>query len=390
MTLLVSLNSSSLFAGTEPKAPPLADRLAAIRTKVNVLEEGILSGKQSENNIQIQLRKIQSLLKLQKFEQELTQKRLGELEHTINELEVRRIKLEDKMSLQKSSIRRYLMTIENSYQNEALGKLNPLHLPEQEKLEGPRRKMLANLIDRGLKEVEILQADLSDAAQLHSRIQDEKQQLTYLTQELKEQESVLELNRQLQYDILIRKRQEHMVQFENYRKLKTSEAQVEHLITEFNARKELENDAKLPVTTAMIDRAINQGTFEKLKGKLPFPIEGGKVVGDFGRNFDRQSGMHVFKKGIEIAARNGSPVRAVSEGKIAFSGRLPNYGQVVIIDHGNHYYSLCAHLDKILKKVEEPVRTGDVVGLTGDSANPLYFEIRARNIAVNPLQWLFN
>ena len=100
--------------------------------------------------------------------------------------------------------------------------------------------------------------------------------------------------------------------------------------------------------------------------------------------------VYVFKKGIEILLPGGVPVRAVSEGKVVYSGKLPNYGQVVIIDHGDHYYSLCAHLGASSKKVNELVKAGDQIGQSGNPGTPLYFEIRARNIAVNPLQWLFN
>ena len=119
-------------------------------------------------------------------------------------------------------------------------------LPEAEKLEAPRRKTLANLSDRGLKEVEALKVDLGDAEQLENKIQDEKQQLAYLFQDLQEQESILELNRQLQTDLIRKKHDERLVQLESYRKLKTSEQQVEQLIGQFNSRLELgaQNEAE--------------------------------------------------------------------------------------------------------------------------------------------------
>ena len=110
----------------------------------------------------------------------------------------------------------------------------------------------------------------------------------------------------------------------------------------------------------------------------------------FGRAFDPKSGLYIFKKGIDISTPHREVVKAVFPGKIAHVGELPDYGLVVIVDHGNHFYSLCGHLGKATRKLNEPVEKGDAIGVTGDSATPLYFEIRARNVAVNPLQWLFN
>ena len=100
-------------------------------------------------------------------------------------------------------------------------------------------------------------------------------------------------------------------------------------------------------------------------------------------------GLFVFKKGIDITSGKQAPVRAISAGKVVYSGKLPDYGQVVIIDHGEHYYSLCAHLGTIDKKTSEAVVEGDLVGSTDELGTPLYFEIRARNVAVNPLQWIY-
>ncbi len=371
----------------ESKIRPLADQLGSIRNRITELEQGIVDDLHTQKNIQIQVKKIQTLLKFQKLEKKLGMQRLAELEHTVVELESRRKSLTEKIDFHHKTIRKCLMAIEASNRE---GSSNPFpmgHLADQEKLVAPRRRVLSNLVDRGFKEIETLRADLTDAMQLGARIQDEKQQLAYLFQDLKEQESVLELNRQLQIDFLKKKRNERIAQLENYRNLKSSELQVEHLIKDFNARLELEHEEE---TEKVASKAMAQGGFSKLKGKLPFPVLGGKVISAFGRSFDSRSGLFIFKKGVDIEATKDQPVQAISAGRVAFSGELPNYGRVVIIDHGDHFYSLCAHLGKITKNTNESVAVGDAIGLTDNSGTPLYFEIRARNVAVNPLQWVFN
>jgi septal ring factor EnvC (AmiA/AmiB activator) len=385
--LILAILGASAPAWGEIKTTTLVNQLATIREKVSSLELGLVAGSTNRQKTKSQVKKIQKLIQLQRMERDLGHNRMTELENTVVALESRRAHLKERMRTQQKTIRKCLMAIESSHREDFAQQFSALHLPEREKLEAPRRKVLGNLVDRGLKEIEAMRADLADAAQLEVRIQDEKHQLAYLFQDLKEQESVLELNRQLQVDFLKKKQDERLGQLENYRKLKSAEAQVEHLIHEFNARIELEHSAE---TERLVSKAMIQGEFYKLKGKLPFPVLGGKVVSAFGRTFDPRSGLYVFKKGVDIVISKNKPVRAISSGKIAYSGVLPNYGQVVIINHGEHFYSLCAHLGVVSKKTNESVAAGDSIGLTGDSGTPLYFEIRARNVAVNPLQWVFN
>ena len=66
-------------------------------------------------------------------------------------------------------------------------------------------------------------------------------------------------------------------------------------------------------------------------------------------------------------------MNAVGAGKVAFSGELPDYGKVTIIDHGDKFYSLCAHLGELKRKVGEMVSVGDAIGRTDESGTPVYF-----------------
>ena len=371
---------------TGVKTSILVHHLGEVRSQISALEQGLLERRHSQKNARNELKKIQKLLNLQRTERELGKKRMQELESTVTEMESRKDFRTKKMGKPRKSIRSCLVALESSHRVSPED-VQSLHFSDSEKLEAPRRKVLANLADHGLKEIETLRADYVDAAKLETRIQEEQQQLAYLFNDLKEQEGVLESNRHLRIDFLKKKQQERITQLENYRRLKNAEAQVENLIGQFNARLELERNEE---TERLASREMMQGIFSKLKGKLPYPVNGGKVVSNFGKVFDAQSGLYVFKKGIDIEVGMSEPVRAIAAGKIAYSGELPHYGQVVIVDHGDHFYSLCAHLGKVSRKASESVGAGDLLGFTGNLNAPLYFEIRARNVAVNPLQWVFN
>jgi septal ring factor EnvC (AmiA/AmiB activator) len=408
--LLICLGSSAAADLVPPSRPTsvtrssrYAEQLDSIRNRATALEDALITNYNSQAQAKANLKKLQALIKLRSQERDLGRQRLAELTSTVSELMARRELLREKLNTQKNSVRRLLMAIEGSLRADsgstgasmdsvesATGSELLESTIESEKFEAPRRKLMANLVSHGLKEVETLHADLDDSDQLEQKIDEEKQHLAYLFQDLDEKESVLELNRQIQSDILHKSRNERIAQLENYRMLKSSQTQVEQMMQDFSARRELER-------TTEEERRSNSAflsAFAQLKGKLQLPVDGGRVVSSFGRSFDPKSKLFIFKKGIDIApALHAAPrgvVRAVFDGKIAYSGELPQYGQVAIVDHGNHFYTLCAHLGQLTHKAGDRVAAGDAIGLTDDVGTPVYFEIRDRNVAVNPLQWVSN
>jgi septal ring factor EnvC (AmiA/AmiB activator) len=355
-------------------------RLAAIRSRVVQMEQGLLESLRDSNATRANLKRMKEWMKLQQTERTLGELRIRELEGTLGELERRRGTLRERVLVHQRAIRAALIDLERSAREPS----RTAKLPERERLEAPRRHVLGRLASRNLVEIEAFRADLADADQLETRIQEERQQLAYLFQDLKERESVMELNRQLQVDLLSRRQADRVAQLENYRKLKSAEGHVERLIRDFNSRLELEREVE---TERQAAKSMMLGEFARAKGSLRLPVEG-RVVGGFGRTLDPRSHLHVFKKGVDIDAGPSRAVVAVAAGKVAFSGELPGYGRVAIVDHGDHFYSLCANLGELARKAGESVKMGDRLGESDTSGAPVYFEIRARNIAVNPLQWM--
>jgi len=94
--------------------------------------------------------------------------------------------------------------------------------------------------------------------------------------------------------------------------------------------------------------------------------------------------------GTDFGARRGTPILAVAEGKVIFSGRKGGYGQVVKIQHADGYVSLYAHQSRRKVKVGEHVRKGQVIGYvgsTGRSTGPhLHLGIYKNGRAINPVQ----
>jgi septal ring factor EnvC (AmiA/AmiB activator) len=198
--LFVSISGSARASLIPPAGatakPKLVEKLNAIHSRVMQMQQSLVEDLEAQKETQGNVRKIRALLALQKQERSLGNQRLQELEKTVDELESRRGLLQDKIKTQRDEIRRFLIAIERSVQGDGSMDAN-LVIPEREKLESPRRKVLSRLVDRGLKEVEALKVDVADGEQLEATIEEERQQLAYLFHELKEQQGVLELNQEL-------------------------------------------------------------------------------------------------------------------------------------------------------------------------------------------------
>ena len=131
--------------------------------------------------------------------------------------------------------------------------------------------------------------------------------------------------------------------------------------------------------------------FTALKGLLMMPVKG-KIVSFFGRYTDRKFNVTNFQSGINIKADRGEPIRAVYNGKTLFSSWFRGFGNMIIIDHGDHYYTVYAHLEELFKSKGDPVETGEVIATVGDSGSlhgaGLHFEIRHHGKPINPLGWI--
>jgi murein DD-endopeptidase MepM/ murein hydrolase activator NlpD len=119
--------------------------------------------------------------------------------------------------------------------------------------------------------------------------------------------------------------------------------------------------------------------------RFAWPLRG-RLTSRFGKRSGRSH------DGLDLAARKGSPIHAAEAGRVIKTGRLGDYGNVVILKHAGNYRSVYAHLSKSLVRRGSFVERGEriaLVGNTGRSTGPhLHFEIRRRESPRDPLLYL--
>lgn len=130
--------------------------------------------------------------------------------------------------------------------------------------------------------------------------------------------------------------------------------------------------------------------FPSLKGKIPRPAPG-KVTGKFGRQpgpFDTE----IIRHGLIFAVSPDQAVKAVLDGEVMYVGWMQGYGNIIILDHGQRYYTLTGGLAGIRLKPGDWAQQGDTLGFAPKGGQTdkkdIYFEIRHRGQALDPTPWL--
>lgn len=147
----------------------------------------------------------------------------------------------------------------------------------------------------------------------------------------------------------------------------------------------------------MLSEASNSADsgFIRAAGIFLRPVAGA-ITSPFGWRVHPIFRSRKFHTGVDIAGRNGSPIRAANNGVVLYSGWYGGYGKVVIINHGSYNGSptttLYAHLSSIMAQKGDKIRKGEVIGregTTGYSTGPhLHFEVRLNGRPANPLAFI--
>ena len=124
---------------------------------------------------------------------------------------------------------------------------------------------------------------------------------------------------------------------------------------------------------------------------LRSPVDFRRISSRFGKRKHPVLNRMRLHKGVDYAARRGTPIQSSGDGKVVFKGRKGGYGRVVIVQHGSRYKTLYAHMNGFKRgiRVGKSVKQGQTIGFVGSSGRAtgphLHYEFRVNGAHRNPL-----
>ena len=135
-----------------------------------------------------------------------------------------------------------------------------------------------------------------------------------------------------------------------------------------------------------------QPSFYEAQGKLLSPIANSKLLRKFGVVREPTHSVSWLHKGQFYAVTKTETIESIFSGKVAFIGKLPGYGESIIIDHGDHFYSVYAGVSEPRVDLGVNVQARQPIALTAanhfENKQGLYFEIRHFSEPVDPQKWM--
>ena len=210
-----------------------------------------------------------------------------------------------------------------------------------------------------------------------------REQLKIIRDEAENEKETLQIEKQNKQIFLNRLSGEQQKQRKLEEELIKSKESLQYLIN------------KLRVANTNIDknRDVKKGQhyFDKNKKKVIWPASG-KVISKFGTVRHPKYNTKTLNNGIDIKVKMGEPVYAVCDGDVIYADKFLGYGNVIMLDHGNGYFSLYAHLEEMNVILNQPVMSAEAIGTCGDTGSLsgaiLHFEIRKDGKPLNPSNYL--
>ncbi len=244
-----------------------------------------------------------------------------------------------------------------------------------------RKKVLEQVLAYDENILQNLLNNKEKLQQLLIELNAKKQEKLSVETDLKKQIEIMSIERQNRSQLLDDIRKKRSLELAALESLKQAAEDLDHTVISLKSEPDLMESQK----------NISLKSFSSLKGLLNMPVKG-KIVSFFGPKRNKKFNLINFQSGIEIKADRGEPIRAVYDGRILYAKWFKGYGNMIIIDHGNNYYSIYAHAQELFASQGDTVETGEVVATVGDSGSligpSLHFEIRHHGKPVDPLKWI--
>jgi septal ring factor EnvC (AmiA/AmiB activator) len=355
-------------------------RLSEIDTKIKKEEEDLKKAKQEENKTLQQLDVISKELSKNQNELNSLNGKLKNLKKKGVDLDGQVKELHKEIAEQKKLFNKRLIAL---YRYQRGGGMLRTIFSSSSYLDLSRRtKFIVIILNQDRQIISTFLEQIASIEEKKITLQENRNSLEKTKERISDKKSQIARKKEAKSELLKRIQEEKELHEVAIKELEKASRELQSLIDGLEKQQAKEKAPSLPVKST---------GFAKLKGKLPFPVQG-KIISRYGKKIDPKLNTTFFQKGIEIAADQGDEVRAVYQGKVLYAKWFKGYGKIIIVDHGENYYSLSGHLSKILKTPGDHVEAGEVIALSGDTGSLkgpcLYFELRHQGKTVNPLPWL--
>ena len=227
-----------------------------------------------------------------------------------------------------------------------------------------------------------------------SEIMAGKEQLLKTIVDLKEHETELITVRQERQALLYKIQTEKQLYDQALKEMQEAASKIVKRLNEYKGTPVIrpKNQKKTRIKAKEINTSSQEKGFIDFKGRLPAPVKKGGLVSRYG--FSKGVfGAPLQSNGIDISVTKETKVTSIYEGDTVYAGELEGYGNVVIISHGQQYFSLASRLTSILIRKGVRVQQGTPIGTitasqSGILQKGLHFEIRNGSTAEDPLLWL--
>ena len=317
---------------------------------------------------------------------------LGYLKNLENKVQIVNNKIQDyeyqlkQANKQLQDLQIYLLKAQNSYAPKLKATVSRLRFLQRQPLSNQgwdillKSENLNEFIDRRQRLKLVYEADQENLLKLQKQadqikqqqiaIENQKNQIALIQQQLLAQKAQFESQSSVQQQLIDRLNSDRQA---------------------LNAAENQLNKDSESIGILIRQRVAQQYRIPRGKGKLIYPNEG-RITSSFGWRYHPILKSKRLHSGVDFGGSYGSTIRAADKGRVIFAGWYGGYGNAIVIDHGKGITTLYGHASKLYVKEGVKVERGRAiaaVGSTGLSTGPhLHFEVRENGKPVNPMNYL--
>ncbi|MFA8342239.1 MAG: murein hydrolase activator EnvC [Rhodothermaceae bacterium] len=392
--LILLVLSSAVFAQETPKIKKTQKQLSELRSEIKKLQDELDSKSKREKESIESLEKINkqnSLLSklIHKLKQEELSKKseVAKLVNQMNDIQSKIKALKDDYSV-------YVVWV---YKNRQKSKLDYLFNASSVREALNRYKYLEAVTRNNELKLERLNDTQKELETLASKVEREKQNKHRLASEKAREQSKLKSKKKEKKNLIsVLKKDQKNIEQEISNK-KNNEIEIRNIITklieEEKRRLASIRTKRLKNKNVKIPDRFNYSSLENfsaLRGKLKWPLKGGKVVRKFGENKNTKLNTVTQNYGIDIKAGKYTDVNVVAEGFVSAIRWIPGYGTVVIVAHRDEYRTVYGHITDVQVEEGQRLSRGQKLGKVNTSLEGklLHFEVWNDRNYKNPERWL--